>query len=91
MVSKGDGKFVIWPIYFDKSVSRIRGRKVSKKIAVDKPKIDNIEKVAKELKLNPVLEKKSSHPSRFWKSEGRILVDKKNSKVNIIRQIANKL
>ncbi len=91
MVSRGDDKYVIWPIYFDRSVSRIKGRKVSKKIAIDKPKIDDIEKVAKELDLNPVLEKKSSHPSRFWKSEGRILVDKKNSKSKILRQIANKL
>ena len=91
MVSRGDDKYVIWPVYFDRSVSRISGRKVSKKIAVDKPKIDNIKKAAIELNLNPVIEKEASHPSRFWKSEGRILVDKINSKAKILRQIANKL
>jgi len=31
MVSRGEDKYVVWPIYFDKSVSRLDGRKVSKK------------------------------------------------------------
>jgi len=91
MVSRGEDKYVIWPIYFDKSVSRIHGRKVSKKYAKDKPKIEDISKAAKSLGLNPVLEKDSSHPSNHWKKQGRILVDKKDSKVKLLNQIANRL
>ncbi len=91
MVSKGEEKYVIYPIYFDKSVSRLNGRKISKKQAVEKPKIEDIEKAAKKLKLNPVIEKDISFPSRHWKSEGRILVDKEDSKVKIIRKIAKEL
>ena len=37
MVSKDEDKYVIWPIYFDKSVSRLNGRKVAKKYSVEKP------------------------------------------------------
>ena len=91
MVSKGEDKYVIWPIYFDKSVSRHGGRKVSKKHAVEKPSIEDIVKSAKSLGLNPVLEKNCSHPSNHWKNDGRVLVDKKDSKSKLLAQIANRL
>ena len=91
MVSRGEDKYVIYPIYFDKSVSRLNGRKISKKNAVDKPKLEDISKAAKSLNLNPVLEKEIAHPSRNWKKEGRILVDKKDSKSKLLLQIANRL
>ena len=91
MVSRGEDKYVIWPIYFDKSYSRSQGRKTSKKHSKEKPSIEDIAKIAKSLKLNPILEKDQSHPSRHWKQEGRILVDKKGSKSEIINQISKML
>ncbi len=91
MVSRGDDKYVIYPIYIDKSVSRKMGRKISKKDAVNKPKIENIEKAARDLDLAPILEEDISHPSRFWKKEGRIIVDKSESKIEILKKIAKKL
>jgi len=91
MVSRGEDKYVIWPIYFDKSISRIHGRKVSKKNAKDKPTIEDISKAAKSLGLNPIVEKDCAHPSNHWKKQGRILVDKKDSKSKILKQIANRL
>ncbi|UCF13306.1 MAG: hypothetical protein JSW06_03360 [Thermoplasmatales archaeon] len=91
MVSKGESKYVIWPIYFDKSFSRLKGRKISKKYAIEKPSIEDISKAAKSLGLNPVLEKSFSHPSRHFKKEGRILVDKKDTKSKLLVQIANRI
>lgn len=91
MVSKDEDKYVIWPIYFDRSVSRLDGRRVSKKHAVEKPSAESISKVAKSLGLHPVLEKKAAHPSRYWKKDGRVLVDKKGSKSKLLVQIANRL
>ncbi len=91
MVSRGEDKYVIWPVYFDKSVSKLHGRKVSKKQAVDKPTIEEISKAAKSLGFNPKIEKNVSYPGRFWKKEGRILVDKKDTKSNILSKIASKL
>lgn len=91
MVSRGEDKYVVWPIYFDKSVSRLAGRKVAKKYAIEKPTIENISKAAKSLGLNPVLEKDIAHPSKHWKKEGRLLVDKKESKSKILTQISNRL
>ena len=91
MVSRGEDKYVIYPIYFDKSVSRLNGRRISKKNAVDKPSIENISKAAKSLGLNPVLEKEKSHSSRHWKKDGRLLIDKKDSKSKLLNQISKRL
>jgi len=88
MVSRGENKFVIYPIYFDKTISKLSGRKVSLKNAVEKPIIDDIAKAAKSLGLNPVIEKDSTHPSHPWRKEGRILVDKKGSKSKILVNIS---
>jgi len=91
MVSRGEDKYVVWPIYFDISVSRLEGRKVSKKQAVEKPNVEDIAKAAKSLKLNPIIEKDCYHPSRNWRKEGRVLIDKKDLKSILLRQIANRL
>jgi len=91
MVSRGEEKYVIYPIYFDKSVSRLAGRKVSKKYAVEKPNIEDIAKAARSLGLNPVLEKDRAHPSTPWKKNGRLLIDKKDKKSKLLRQIASRL
>ncbi len=91
MVSKDEDKYVVWPIYFDKSLSRLNGRKVSKKHAVEKPNSENIAKAAKSLGLHPILEKDAAHPSRRWKKEGRVIVDKKEAKSKVLVQIANRL
>jgi len=91
MVSKDDNKYVIWPIYFDKSISRLKGRRVPKKYAIEKPSIEDIAKAAKSLDLHPVLEKYSAHPSRYWKKEGRILIDKKGAKSKLLIRIASRL
>jgi len=88
MVSRGENKFVIYPIYFDKTVSKLIGRKVSLKNAVEKPNVEDIAKAAKSLGLNPAIEKNSAHPSHPWQKEGRILVDKKDSKSKILVSIS---
>jgi signal recognition particle subunit SRP19 len=91
MVSKEENKIILYPLYFDSSVSRLQGRKVSKKYAVEKPTSENIAKAAKSLGLNPILEKECVHPSTPWKKEGRVLVDKKGPKTKLLIQISNRL
>ncbi len=80
-------KWVIWPIYFDLDASRMNGRKISKEMAFKNPSIDEIFNAAKKLGLNPVKENKA-YPGRWWRKEGRVLVEKKFSKMETIRKIA---
>jgi len=91
MVSKDDHKLVIWPIYFDKNISKSKGRKIGKKYSIEKPDIEKIAKAAKSLGLNPIIEKNSSHPSKSWRKEGRIIIDKKDAKSKLIFQISKYL
>jgi signal recognition particle subunit SRP19 len=91
MVSRDENKYVIWPIYFDKTASRQNGRKVTKKLAVEKPSIETIAQAAKSLGLNPIVEKTAAYPSKHWKTEGRVLVDKKDVKTKLLPQIAKRL
>ncbi len=91
MVSRGEQKYVVYPIYFDKTVSRLKGRRVPNKYAVEKPSTEGILKAAKILSLNPILENENFHSSRPWRRDGRVLIDKKDSKNKLLIQIAKVL
>ena len=91
MVTRDDDKYVVYPLYFNKAVSRLNGRKVAKKHAIEKPSLEAIAKAAKSLGLNPIMEKEAVHPSAPWKKEGRILIDKKGPKTQLLLQISNRL
>ena len=91
MVSRDEKQLVIWPHYFDKSLTRHGGRRLPKKMAVDKPSLEGIAKAAKSLHLHPVIEKEKAHPCLPWKQKGRILVDATEPKTVIIQQLAQRL
>lgn len=90
MVSRDDGKLVLWPLYFDVDEPR-PWRRVPKELAVSEPTAEAIARIAAELRLKPVLEKGVSHPKRWWKEEGRVLVDVRGAKTVLIQQIAERL
>ncbi|MBN2066724.1 MAG: signal recognition particle protein Srp19 [Candidatus Thermoplasmatota archaeon] len=91
MVSRDEEKYVVWPSYFDKTRSRLQGRKVAKKHAIEKPTIEAIAKAAKTLGLNPIVEKERAYPANHWKKTGRVIVDKKEAKSKLLVKIANRL
>jgi len=88
---RSDDKYIIYPHYFDVQISRRNGRRISKKFAVEKPSIQDLFSAAKGLGFHPILDKEYAHPFRPWKKDGRLLVDKKDSKQKLIRQIAKSL
>lgn len=91
MVSRGDRIVVVWPIYFDSNVSRDKGRRVNKGLAVSNPTLEEIAASVRSLGLDHVVEDGACHPSRWWRCEGRILVRKTAKKTKIIRMIATRL
>jgi len=82
---------VIYPLYFDATISRLNGRRVARKNSVEKPTLETIAKAAKSLGFNPILEKDAVHSSTPWKKEGRILVEKKGPKTRLLLQLSNRL
>ena len=90
MVARDDGKLVLWPLYFDRSEPR-PWRRVSKAVAVEEPTAQEIANICAELRLRPVLEKGAAHPKRWWKEEGRVMIDVRGAKGVLIQQIAEML
>ena len=90
MVSRDEGKLVLWPCYFDRAEKR-PWRRVPKELAVEAPTAETIARVAAQMHLKPVLEKGVAHPKRWWKAEGRVLIDARGSKTVLLQQIAERL
>jgi signal recognition particle subunit SRP19 len=91
MVSKGLGKFVLWPAYFDRERSRSDGRRVGEALAVAKPDAAWIENAARKLGLEPELEEKAVHPSIPYEKSGRVLVAKQGSKEQVLRLVGQRM
>ncbi len=88
---RSDDKYTLYPLYFDKSLSRNAGRRLPLNCCIEKPTIEQIAKAAQSLGIHPTLQKLSSHPSLHWKHDGRLLVDKKGSKQKILLQISQRM
>jgi len=84
-------KYVIWPAYIDKGNSRSDGRIIPRKISVTSPELKEIVQAAKDLGLNPKVERDKAYPKSWWKVSGRVLVDKKGVKSGIVREIAMRI
>jgi signal recognition particle subunit SRP19 len=82
------GKKVIWPVYLEAGKTKGEGRIVSRKNAVKSPKVEEIEKVARTLNLEPEVEKEKAYPKTHWEKSGRVLVNKIGKKGEIVKEIA---
>jgi signal recognition particle subunit SRP19 len=84
-------KAIIWPIYFDVNRTRKDGRRVSKTLAVQLPKIDEVKMAADRLGLRSEVRLEAHFPKRPWAKTGMLLVEKKEAKEKIIQKIAKQL
>ena len=86
-------KYVIWPIYFDAARSRVEGRMISLKDAVNEPDLDMIISASIKSGLKPEIEREKLHPKTWHQEEaaGRILVAKNGPKSAILKRIAGSL
>lgn len=88
---RSDDRYILYPLYFDSTISRKDGRRLSEKDCIEKPTIEQIARAAQTLGLHPEIQKNNSHPSRSWKQDGRVLVDKKESKQKLLRLLSRRL
>jgi len=82
-------KIIMWPAYFDAGKTRMEGRRVAKSLAVQSPKIGEIEAAAAKLGLEHELVPDKGYPP--WSRAGMLLVEKKGSKEQVIGGIAKQL
>ena len=84
-------KVIIWPTYFDQTKTRKDGRRVTKSLAVQHPKIAEVTMAVERLGLKHEVAIEAGYPKTPWLKTGMILVEKKGSKEQVIRKIANQL
>ena len=77
-------KAIIWPIYFDSTKTRKEGRRVTKNLAVQSPKIIEIKEAVDKLSLNSEVNLEVHFPKMPWANTGLLLVEKKEAKEKII-------
>ncbi len=84
-------KAIIWPAYFDLGKTRKDGRRVPKNLAVQSPKITEIQEAVNRLGLENETNFDAHFPRTPWVKSGMLLVEKKEAKEKIIIKIAKQL
>ena len=82
---------IIWLDYFNKNLSRKKGRKVGKNMSVYDPTMQELIVASKTLKLDFSEEETNNqarYPRRAFVKSGYIMISKKEKKSAIIYQIA---
>ncbi|AEM39836.1 Ribonucleoprotein complex SRP, Srp19 component [Pyrolobus fumarii 1A] len=83
-------RVVVWPSYIDASKSRGQGRKIPRKDAVPRPRVEEIVEAAERLGLNPEVEE-ARYPRAWWEDRQRVVVDKLGSKLETLKAIAREI
>ena len=84
-------KIIIWPAYFDQARTRSEGRRVPKSLALQSPKILEVQEAAQKLGLDFEVVADKGYSKAPWVKAGMLLVEKKGSKEQIINRIAKQL
>jgi signal recognition particle subunit SRP19 len=84
-------KTMLWPIYFDSAKTRKEGRRVPKNLAVPNPNLAELQKAAEHLGLKPEADVNVTHPAMPWQKAGRILVQNKGKKGQLLIRIAKEI
>ena len=84
-------KIFLWSVYFDSNKSRADGRRVPKKLAVPSPKLEELQRAAKRLGLQPEVISGAAHPSLPWIKTGLVVLPKSEPKNETLKKIGEEL
>ncbi|MGA2934375.1 MAG: signal recognition particle subunit SRP19/SEC65 family protein [Methanomicrobiales archaeon] len=87
---KLSGERILYPCYFDATLERASGRRVSRALAVKGPTLQDLERALKRERLGFRAEEKH-HPSHRSRREGRLIVTWDGSKEELLRRVAQGL
>ena len=82
---------MLWPVYFERTVSRGNGRRVKREIARDGVTLNDLEKALRSLGMKYTVEEGKAHPSRWSKGEGRVIVETEMAKEALLDKVAGRL
>jgi signal recognition particle subunit SRP19 len=94
LVGARDGLFILYPQYFDSTISRAQGRRVPRDMARKAPKAIDVFHAAQKAGFDPELDPEHHHPAFWHLKAGRVLISLDNvdgTKAGLIRVIARYL
>jgi len=91
LVRERDSRKVVWPSYFDVKLSRGSGRRIPKAFCVENPDLNMIASALKSLNIKFEAQQDKAYPSKWWKKEGRALVETKLTKPKLLLAIGKKM
>jgi len=91
LVRERDSRKVVWPSYFDVRLSRDGGRRIPKAYCVENPDLQMLSNALKSLNMKFEAQQDKAYPSRWWKKEGRLLVETQMKKPKLLLLIGKKL
>lgn len=81
---------ILYPLYFDARATRSEGRRVPLSLAVRRPRADEILAVLRKMGIKASISSES-HPSRWFRREGRVIAETDMRKTDLIREVARRL
>ena len=84
-------KIFLWSVYFDSNKTRNEGRRVPKKLAVSSPKLEELQRAAKKLGLQPEAVFDAAYPHSSLRKSGLLMLPKTESKGKTLKKIAKEL
>ncbi len=83
---------VIWLDYFNKTLSRIKGRRLPKDKCIFDPSLNELIESTKAAGLEPTeTDDQARYPRRSYVRSGYIMLEKKSSKTKVLNKISEKL
>ena len=85
---------IIWLDYFNRNLSRKKGRKIGKNISVYDPTMQELIDASKTLELDlseENINNQARYPRRSFVKSGYIMISKKEKKSTVVNQIAKKM
>ncbi|MET1123981.1 MAG: signal recognition particle subunit SRP19/SEC65 family protein [Archaeoglobaceae archaeon] len=82
---------VIWRVNLERKKSRAEGRRIPRRFAVPNVRFQEIVEACKALGLNFVAEPEKRYPRCWWEEPGRIRVERRGSKTQLMVEIAKKI
>jgi len=84
-------RVVLWPVYFDSTKTRSGERRVSKRLAVPAPTLEEVRRAAEELGLRPETVPGAANPGHPRQKTGLVTVPRRKTKTELIREIGERI
>ena len=88
---KLDGRMIIWPVNIDRKLTCSQGRIAPRSATVESPEIDEMQLAAERAGIKPELVDGKAYPSRWWEPSGYLVVEKKYSKSETLKQLVKQI